>query len=248
MAGDCFDLGVLYETGQGPPADPAWARSLYEKACERGSVKGCNSLGLMWESGRGGTKDLERARELVTRACDGGHAKACFNVASQILTEGDSSPNAMARARSLYQRACDGGVAEGCAAVAAFWVEGMGGPRDVAKARTLLQKACGGGASAACEALAGLEAEQKRPEGRGDGEPVDCRLAVRHLAEVFENDVLKKHPDLPKEQAERAQAAMSKEREDELLRKCREKRFTQKQFTCMMNAQEVEELMKCEKE
>ena len=52
-----FNLGVLYETGQGVAQDYAQARQWYEKAAAQGHAGAQNDLGGLYEFGHGVTRD-----------------------------------------------------------------------------------------------------------------------------------------------------------------------------------------------
>ena len=52
-----FNLGLMYNNGQGVPQDYAEAVTWYRKAAEQGNAKGQYSLGMMFYRGRGVPKD-----------------------------------------------------------------------------------------------------------------------------------------------------------------------------------------------
>jgi TPR repeat protein len=76
-AKSCFDLGVLYEGGNGVPKDKAKAAGFYRKACDAGSAGGCFALGLMYKWGKGVPQNRAKATEFYQKACDAGLAAAC---------------------------------------------------------------------------------------------------------------------------------------------------------------------------
>ncbi len=55
----CYELGVMYQSGEGATQDFAHAASLYEQACDGGEMRGCTNLGFA------------RAASLYQQACDG---------------------------------------------------------------------------------------------------------------------------------------------------------------------------------
>jgi TPR repeat protein len=55
------NVGLLYENGQGVPADPAEAARWYRRAAEQGHADAQLYLGALYESGRGVPQDLVRA-------------------------------------------------------------------------------------------------------------------------------------------------------------------------------------------
>ena len=68
----CNIFGLLYESGESVPQDPARAVVLFQRACEGGLLAGCTNLGSTYEVGAGVTQDLGRAVGLYQIACEGG--------------------------------------------------------------------------------------------------------------------------------------------------------------------------------
>ena len=56
-----YNLGVMYDKGQGVPRDYAEAAKWYRKAAEQGKAKAMNNLGLMYGTGRGVPQDYVQA-------------------------------------------------------------------------------------------------------------------------------------------------------------------------------------------
>ena len=56
-----YNLGYMYQEGQGVPQDYAEAVRWYRKSAEQGDVKGQSALGLMYERGQGVAQDYVRA-------------------------------------------------------------------------------------------------------------------------------------------------------------------------------------------
>ncbi len=74
----CFALGLSAERGSNHvKANPEAAASYYKKACEAGSMRGCNALGNAYTNGYGVGSNLDKASEYHQRACQGGFAAAC---------------------------------------------------------------------------------------------------------------------------------------------------------------------------
>ena len=46
---DCFNLGIMYATGNGVEKNEQKAVELYKKACDGGDMDGCRNLGVMYE-------------------------------------------------------------------------------------------------------------------------------------------------------------------------------------------------------
>jgi hypothetical protein len=76
----CYNLGVMYEKGEGVQQDSFKAVELYTKVCDSGNAFGCYNLGLMYYNGQGVRQDSFKTVELWTKACDGGIALGCYNL------------------------------------------------------------------------------------------------------------------------------------------------------------------------
>ena len=73
----CFNLGLMYDNGDGIRQDKIKATELYGKACDGGDMKGCYNLGNMYYKGDGIRQDKRKAKELFGKACDGGDMGGC---------------------------------------------------------------------------------------------------------------------------------------------------------------------------
>jgi hypothetical protein len=131
----CYDLGIMYEDGDGVPQDSRRAAELYqqacnggyeafncesiieaerlEQACDGGNMEGCYNLGWMYRAGFSVRQSDTRAAELYQQACDGGEMEGCFFLGLMYLN-GDGVRQSDTRAAELYQQACDGGHIEAC--------------------------------------------------------------------------------------------------------------------------------------
>jgi len=65
---------------------------VYQQACDRGDMLGCNELGVRYGTGEGMTQNLARAATLYQQACDGGEMWGCVNTtpAGTVLAHGGS--------------------------------------------------------------------------------------------------------------------------------------------------------------
>ena len=156
-----YNLGILYETGQGVGTDLPRAVGLYP-ACptQRWHALSCTNLGLLYASGQGVGSDLARAAAWYQKGCDGGFAAGCTNLGVLAAT-GQGVAKDLARAATLYQRGCDGDSALGCANLGALYVSGQGVAIDLAHAAALFQHACDTGAAGGCTNLGILYATGK---------------------------------------------------------------------------------------
>ena len=53
----CFNLGIMYEEGNGVEKDFSKAAELFKKACDGGNMHGCRNLVVMYTNGNGVEKD-----------------------------------------------------------------------------------------------------------------------------------------------------------------------------------------------
>jgi len=90
---------------------------VYQQACDRGDMLGCNELGVRYGTGEGVTQNLARAATLYQQACDGGEMWGCVNLGAMYGT-GEGVTRDPLRAIRLYEQACDGGQKWGCMLVA----------------------------------------------------------------------------------------------------------------------------------
>ena len=77
-----FRLALLYERGQGAAKNPTLARSLYQKAAERGHVRAMHNLGVLYADGVDGKPDYAMAAEWFRRAAEYGLKDSQFNLAT----------------------------------------------------------------------------------------------------------------------------------------------------------------------
>jgi TPR repeat protein len=56
------------------------AVTMFAKACDNGSAKGCFDLGTLYENGIGVAQNKYQAAALYTQACRGGEASGCSNM------------------------------------------------------------------------------------------------------------------------------------------------------------------------
>ena len=93
-----YDLGVLYDTGQGVPQDNHEAMSWYHRAAEQGETRAQYNLGLMYANGQGVTQDYAEAYYWITLAAAQGNVHA---VEAREYYASQMTPAQMARAKEL---------------------------------------------------------------------------------------------------------------------------------------------------
>ena len=83
-ANGCFNLGVLYDNGQGVQQSQAKARRLYEKACNNNNEYGCHNLGAYYYR----HLDYDNAQKYSQKACDLGFDDSCDALFAQKFLKG----------------------------------------------------------------------------------------------------------------------------------------------------------------
>ncbi|WP_258033465.1 tetratricopeptide repeat protein [Campylobacter concisus] len=73
----CYNLGTLYNKGQGVKQDYYKAAQLWEKGCDSRDDLSCYNLGILYEKGQGVGRDYHMAKELFRKACDLGLQPGC---------------------------------------------------------------------------------------------------------------------------------------------------------------------------
>jgi TPR repeat protein len=80
-----YNLGLMYNNGQGVRQDYAAAMSWYRKAAEQGHVAAQTNLGVMYDNGQGVPQDYAAAMSWWRKAAEQGHASAQYNLALMYL-------------------------------------------------------------------------------------------------------------------------------------------------------------------
>ncbi len=144
----CVNLGLMYDHGEGVPADDVKAVSLYRRACGGDLLAGCVNLGRMYASGSGVPEDDAKAVALYRRTCDRGFSMGCVSL-GQMYSSGSGVSEDDVKAVALYSQACD--ALDGwCVFLGNMYEEGAGVREDDAKAAALYRQACDGGSLVAC--------------------------------------------------------------------------------------------------
>ena len=72
-----FNLGMMYDNGQGVKQDDVQAVKWYRQAAEQGYAKAQYNLGVKYYQGEGVRQDKGQAKEWFGKACDNGHQDGC---------------------------------------------------------------------------------------------------------------------------------------------------------------------------
>jgi TPR repeat protein len=124
-----FNLGVMYENGQGVLQDYAEAVRLYRLAADQGFANAQTNLGVMYRDGLGVPQDYAEAVRLYRLAADQGFANAQTNLGYMYST-GQGVLQDYAEAVRLYRLAADQGFANAQTNLGYMYENGLGVPQD----------------------------------------------------------------------------------------------------------------------
>lgn len=114
-----YNLGLMYEYGQGVPQDYAKAMEYYTKAANQGFAGAQNNLGLMYKNGQGVPEDYFRAVEWFTKAANQGSAGGQTNLGI-MYEDGKGVPQDNIKAKAYFKTACLNKFQPGCDAYKAL--------------------------------------------------------------------------------------------------------------------------------
>ncbi|MCK1391006.1 caspase family protein [Bradyrhizobium sp. 1] len=148
-----YELGWMYDSGNGVEKDPARARFYYEMAAEKKIAPAIFSLGMQQERGIDAAGDPAKAYALYKRAADLGDP-AAINKMGELAEKGLGIPQNLKQARAFYEKSATMGALEAMVNLARCNANGIGGRQDLAAARRLLAKAAEAGSADARRILA----------------------------------------------------------------------------------------------
>ena len=102
-----YNLGIMYDHGQGVPQDYAQAALCYRKAAEQGYAPAQSNLGAAYYEGQGVPRDYAQAAAWFHKAAVQGDATAQFNLGAAYL-DGQGVPQDYAAATHWLDRAASG--------------------------------------------------------------------------------------------------------------------------------------------
>jgi hypothetical protein len=97
-----FDLGLLYDLGNGVPESAETAFRWYKRAAEAGLGTAAFNVAVMYDSGRGAPPDRTQAAVWYARAAALGDRRAAFNL-GQLYELGQGVPRNIAAAIAWYK-------------------------------------------------------------------------------------------------------------------------------------------------
>jgi hypothetical protein len=114
-----FNVGLMYDSGQGVARDYAQAVIWYRKAANQGLAPAQNNLGSLYENGQGVARDYAQAMSWFRKAADQGYAVAQSNV-GEMYEKGLGVPKDIAQATVWYEKAAELGNEKAKAKLAEF--------------------------------------------------------------------------------------------------------------------------------
>lgn len=153
-----FQIGTMYERGEGVKPNMGEAVRWYEKAAERGSAAAAKRLAILYYDGEGVEKSPERVIKYYWRAGELGGTDAYFTL-GQILWSGRMGPRDPAKAMEAFRKAAERGDAAALNALGIGYDFGDGVARDKVEALAYFAAAQKLGSPVAGENLEKLEAQ-----------------------------------------------------------------------------------------
>lgn len=143
-----YNLGTLYENGEGVEADPVEAGRWYGEAAYRKLAAAEVALARLQRLGLIEAADPEQALNLLKRAARRGAARAQFEL-GVAYDRGLGVTQNFAQAALWYQRAAEQGLTEAQYNLATLFDEGLGAPKDPETAYQWYLKAAENGSAEA---------------------------------------------------------------------------------------------------
>ncbi|MBW2293954.1 MAG: sel1 repeat family protein [Deltaproteobacteria bacterium] len=122
-----YNLGMVYERGQGVPVDLVRAISLFRRAADLGLLNAQNALGRAYESGMGVEVDLEEALRWYQSAAEQGFAVAQYTL-GDIYQNGKGVERDAAEAVTWFRLAAEQGYPPAQAQLGYMYAAGDGVP------------------------------------------------------------------------------------------------------------------------
>lgn len=166
-----FNLGTLYDAGDGVTADPARASALWAAAADQGLAIAAHNLALLELEQAGQDADrIAAARTRLEQAADAGLARSRYTLGKMMLVGVGSDPDA-ALAITHIRRAAEAGYVRAEYNMGKAYRDGLGVVADPAAAVDWFDRAARHGHAGAQEHLA-------RRLATGDGVTADPVMAL----------------------------------------------------------------------
>ncbi|MDR2695439.1 MAG: sel1 repeat family protein [Deltaproteobacteria bacterium] len=147
-----YNLGVLFDLGQGVTPDPARAAVYFQHAAQAGHARAMSNYGRLLEQGRGVAKNEEQAAHWFRQAAEGGLAEAQYNL-GLMYERGRGVPKSDRDAAAWYSSAAAGGQSAALERLGLLYRDGRGVPHNATRATLLLYGAAMDGRQDAMQAL-----------------------------------------------------------------------------------------------
>ena len=147
-----YNLGVLFDLGQGVTMDPARAAVYFRHAAQAGHGRAMSNYGRLLEQGRGVQKNEEEAAYWFQKAAEGGLAEAQYNL-GLMYERGRGVAKSERDAAAWYSRAAASGQSAALERLGFFYRDGRGVPHNATRATLLLYGAAMDGRQDAMRAL-----------------------------------------------------------------------------------------------
>ena len=164
------NLGFMYSTGKGIPADKEKAAFWYEKAASQNNPTALSNLGMCYRDGAGVPQDLKKAFDLFQKSADLGNAVAQTSLGFMYDT-GKGIPADKEKAAFWYEKAASQNNPNAQFNLGLHYKDGASVPQDLKKAFELFQKSADLGHSSAQNSLGRMYEE-------GKGIPADKEKAA----------------------------------------------------------------------
>jgi TPR repeat protein len=147
-----FDLGIMYQNGQGVAQDDTQAVYWYRKAAEQGHINGQSNLGFMYHHGEGVAQDDTQAVYWYRKAAEQGHAEAQTWLGA-MYQNGEGVAQDYSQAVSWYRKAVEQGEKYAQYNLGFMYANGRGVAQDDTQAVYWYRKAAEQGHAEAKENL-----------------------------------------------------------------------------------------------
>jgi TPR repeat protein len=135
-----FNLGVMYDKGQGVAQDYSQAADWYRKAAEQGNANAQYNLGVMYLNGQGAPQDDSQAANWFRKAAEQGSANSQYNL-GYMYRNGQGVPQDDSQAVNWYRKAAEQGNAMAQHNLGSMYRNGQGVPQDDSQAANWYRKA-----------------------------------------------------------------------------------------------------------
>lgn len=135
-----YNLGYMYEEGQGVEQDYQKAIRLYQKSADQGYDIAQNNLGIMYHKGKGVEQDYQKAAKLYQKSADQDNVFAQVNLGN-MYSNGEGVAQDYKKAVELFLKATNQGHATAQYSLGIMYDNGKGVEQDYQKATELYRKA-----------------------------------------------------------------------------------------------------------